>query len=74
MEPSAEGVFYIICNGTGVIPFLDFFDYLLRKTLYTILRYNCGKGVADRMQADEEYDSSLQRIQVILIGAFQSSS
>lgn len=42
LNEHSNGIHYIFCNGTGILPFLDLFDYLLKKALYTTLYDRCG--------------------------------
>jgi hypothetical protein len=51
LDESSNGIHYIFCNGTGILPFLDVFDFLLRKALFTVLYDRCGSKVADSMNA-----------------------
>jgi len=37
LDESSDGLHYAFCQGTGVLPFLDLIDFLLRKAIYTIL-------------------------------------
>jgi hypothetical protein len=37
LNETSNGTHYVICNGTGVLPFLDLFDFLLKKAFYTII-------------------------------------
>ncbi|CAD8092049.1 unnamed protein product [Paramecium sonneborni] len=37
LDDNSAGVHYVFCQGTGVLPFLDLCDYLLRKSLFSIM-------------------------------------
>jgi hypothetical protein len=39
----------VICGGTGIIPFLDLFEFLLKRHFYTILLKEKGKEIAEKM-------------------------
>ena len=45
---------YIFCNGTGVLPFLDLFDFLLKKSMFMVLANHCGLAVANAMSPSRE--------------------
>lgn len=38
----------IVAGGTGLLPFLDLLDLLLRKTIYDVLKSNVGEKVAEQ--------------------------
>ncbi|CAD8069053.1 unnamed protein product [Paramecium primaurelia] len=37
LDDHSSGVHYVFCQGTGVLPFLDLCDYLLRKAIFSIM-------------------------------------
>ena len=49
IEDNAKGNYYIACCGTGILPFLDLFEFLFKRHFYTILIKNKGKEIADIM-------------------------
>jgi hypothetical protein len=51
----------IIAAGTGLFPFLDLLDFLLKKTLYTLLKAEKGKEVAeDIMSGNVDFEKYFQ--------------
>jgi NAD(P)H-flavin reductase len=41
LNPESEGLHIAFVGGTGILPFLDLFDYLLKKAIITVAK---GKG------------------------------
>jgi hypothetical protein len=70
----SNGVHYIFCNGTGILPFLDLIDYLLKKALYTILHDKCGFVEAEQMNpTGEDYLNTFgSDFRLVLCGTFKN--
>ena len=43
LKSNSEGKYVIFAGGTGILPFLDFFDYLLRKIVIKLIATKFGK-------------------------------
>jgi hypothetical protein len=43
----SKGMHYIFCGGTGILPFLDLFEFLLKRYFYTILYNAKGEHIAN---------------------------
>jgi len=56
------------------LPFIDLFDYLLRKSIYQALFINLGKDVAEETNTfNEDYENTFgSKFKVMLFAAFQS--
>jgi len=56
----SEGDHYIFAAGTGILPFLDLFDNLLRKAMYDIVKEKHGVKIANDLNImDEELAESI---------------
>jgi hypothetical protein len=42
----SKGYYIIIAAGTGVLPFMDLFNYLLKKTLLKLIAEKAGPDTA----------------------------
>jgi NAD(P)H-flavin reductase len=72
LSEHSKGTHVIFAAGTGILTFLDLFDYLLRKVIYQVLLEKHGKEIADstnlwQNQHDKELDKSFN---VTLFAAF----
>jgi hypothetical protein len=47
MTEYSDGEHIIFASGTGILPFLDLFDYLLKKVVYTVIKLNFGTHEAN---------------------------
>ena len=76
LDEHSNGIHYIFCNGTGILPFLDLFDFLLKKALYTILYDQVGPQEADRMNpmGDDYINTFGSDFRVMLIGSFRNKN
>jgi NAD(P)H-flavin reductase len=74
LQADSEGIHYIFAGGQGILPFLDFFDFLLRKIIFETLRAVAGDSVAEGMNwHEEEYEKYFRgSFRVVLFCAFQS--
>ncbi|CAD8167508.1 unnamed protein product [Paramecium pentaurelia] len=60
LDALSDGIHYAFVQGTGILPFLDFIDYLLKKAIYTILHDQRSKEIADCINDNnEEYLTTL---------------
>jgi len=50
LKGNTKGTIYIICAGTGVIPFLDLLHFMLLKTMYKVLLEKTGKDAAEKIR------------------------
>lgn len=48
IKESSNGTFVIFAGGTGILPFVDLFDYLLKKSIYAVLVKKYKKSDADK--------------------------
>lgn len=73
INEKTTGNIVIICCGTGILPFVDFLDYLLKKSIYNILNKLFGKEAAEKGNPfKENYNASFgERINVKLFAAFK---
>lgn len=39
----------MVCGGTGLLPFLDLLDFILKKSVYDIVKAKAGKLVAEEV-------------------------
>jgi NAD(P)H-flavin reductase len=46
LKATSQGTHVIFAGGTGILPFLDLFDYLLRKSVNKIILQNFGEEKA----------------------------
>lgn len=74
LTKNSNGNHIIFCGGTGIFPFLDLLDYLLKKSIYQILSSTIGKEIAEETNVfKEDFQSSFGlKFKVILYAAFQS--
>ena len=74
LNKNSNGNHIIFCGGTGILPFIDLFDFLLRKSIYHVLLTTISKEVADQMNHfEEDYEDTFgSKFKVILYGAFQT--
>lgn len=72
LNNQSRGTHIIFAAGTGILPFLDLFDYLLRKCVYTVLADKCGDEDANIMNPfNENYIEDLpEDFKIILYGSF----
>lgn len=69
LNDKSEGVHLLFCQGTGILPFLDLIDFLLRKAIYKILHDQRCKEVADYINDNnDEYLETLENFKLILHG------
>ena len=60
IKESSNGTFVIFAGGTGILPFVDLFDYLLKKSIYAVLAKKYKKSEADKTNPFmENYEATL---------------
>lgn len=69
LKPTFSGKIGIFATGTGVTPFLDLFDFLLKKSIYTTLKGQ-GRGVSSLTA--EKFEGVLDKASFEFYGAFRS--
>ncbi|EAR94463.2 cytochrome b5-like heme/steroid-binding domain protein (macronuclear) [Tetrahymena thermophila SB210] len=76
IDENSDGEHIIFAAGTGILPFLDLFDYLLRKLLYTILLERFGFKEAQILNPyNENYEKTFRsQFKIRLFGAFRSKA
>ena len=72
INEKTAGNIVIICGGTGILPFADFFDCLLKKSIYSVINNIFGKDAAERGNPfKEDYNAIFgERFNVKLFAAF----
>ncbi len=64
------GTLYLFAGGTGILPFLDLIDFVLKKAIFKITS-NQASGINNFF--DEDYQSTFQtNLKIVLFGAFSS--
>ena len=68
LNTSLGGTIYLFAGGTGILPYLDFLDYLLKKAIFTV----CSrKNIEITNLYNEDYVNTFYSdLKVILVGAF----
>lgn len=76
LNSNSDGIHMVFCQGTGILPFLDLIDYLLKRTLYNILYDQRGKDIASAIVYNEEdYRSTFgDDFSLIVHGAFEDEA
>ncbi|KAL4511865.1 hypothetical protein ABPG72_012710 [Tetrahymena utriculariae] len=76
IDENSDGEHIIFAAGTGILPFLDLFDYLLRKLLYTILLERFGFKEAQIINPyNENYEKTFgSQFKIRFFGAFRSKA
>ena len=74
LNKKSKGNHIIVCGGTGILPFIDLLDFLLRKSIYHVLSTTMGKKVAEQTNFfKEDFEEAFgSKFKVILYGAFQT--
>lgn len=74
LNKNSNGNHVIFCGGTGILPFVDFLNYLLHKSIYHVLLTNYGKDIAEEVNVwKEDYQETFgSKFKVSLYAAFQS--
>ncbi len=74
MNKNSNGNHIIFCGGTGILPFIDLLDFLLRKSIYHVLLTMMSKKVAEKTNYfKEDYEDIFgSKFKVYLYAAFQT--
>ena len=74
LNKNSNGNHIIFCGGTGILPFVDLLDYLLKKSIYKALLTMFGKDVAEKTNVfNEDYEETFgPQFKLILYASFQS--
>lgn len=67
-----NGFYIIIGAGTGVLPFIDLFHYLLLKTLYKLVTMKAGEVTGKKINEERNDYSELDNIKILFVGSFLS--
>ena len=71
ITPKTYGTHTIICAGTGILPFVDFLNLFLWKTMYQNIRIKAGIEQAKKMNVmNVPFDDYLNGVKINFIGAF----
>ena len=71
ITPKTYGTHTIICAGTGILPFVDFLNMFLWKTMYQNIRIKAGIEQAKKMNVmNLPFDDYLNGMKVNFVGAF----
>lgn len=49
LKPKSNGYYIMIAAGTGVLPYIDFFHFLLQKTLLNLIKERAGDNAARKV-------------------------
>jgi len=49
LKPMSKGFFISIAAGTGIVPFIDLFHYLLQKTLLKLIKVRAGEAATRKL-------------------------
>lgn len=74
LTPESNGNHLIFCGGTGIYPFLDLLDFLLKKSIYSALCKNFSKEIAEQTNLNHEsYDKIFgPKFKIYLYASFQT--
>ena len=68
LNPANGGTVYLFAGGTGILPFLDFLDYLLKKAIFTVANQ---KSKSLNRFFNENYETTFDKsFQVVLFASF----
>ena len=68
LNASLGGTIYLFAGGTGILPYLDFLDYLLKKAIFTVSSKN---NIEITNLFSEDYINTFYpSLRVVLFGAF----
>jgi hypothetical protein len=63
----------IISLGTGILPFLDLFDFLLKKTIYQVFKLEEKENLLQFVKPEQDYDQIMKNASFELYGSFSNS-
>jgi predicted ferric reductase len=67
----STGFYIIIAAGTGILPFIDLFHFLLQKTFLELIAEMSGEEVAKKLNEEKVDYGQLDGIKILLIGSFE---
>ena len=67
-----NGFYIIIAAGTGILPFIDLFHYLLLRTLLKLINIKAGQVTSKKVNEERIDYTELDNIKILFIGSFQS--
>jgi NAD(P)H-flavin reductase len=53
LHPKSKGYYIIIAAGTGILPFIDLFHFLLQKTLLWLIQEMVGEEIAKKLNEEK---------------------
>ena len=76
LNANSNGNHIIFSGGTGILPFMDLFDFLLKKSIYHILltQFGLGREIAEQTNVyNEDFENIFgSKFKVLLFAAFQN--
>ena len=72
LRPGSKGFYIIIAAGTGVLPFIDLFQYLLHRTLLRLVAARIGDVGARKLNEERVDYEELAGTKILFVGSFQS--
>jgi hypothetical protein len=73
LKGSSKGYFVIIAAGTGILPFVDLFHFLLQKTLLKLINAKAGDITSKKLNEERIDYGDLEGVRILFIGSFNSS-
>jgi len=71
LTASSTGTHTIICAGTGVLPFVDFLNFFLFKTMYQMIKDKAGTEKAEKINIYQiPFDNVMEGLKVNFVGSF----
>lgn len=69
LTPTLGGTVYLFAGGTGILPFLDLLDYLLKKAIFLAASQKNNSSIVNLY--NENYSETFERsLSVVLFGSF----
>ena len=69
----SSGRHVIVCLGTGLLPFLDLFDFLLKKAIYQVFKTQNQTQLLPLIKPEQNYEEILKNASFELYASFSSS-
>ena len=71
LTQNSTGTHTIICAGTGILPFIDFLNVFLFKTMYRVLKEKVGERSAEKVNVYKiPLDNVMEGLEIKFMGAF----
>ena len=75
LDPKSEGTYYIFAGGTGIFPFLDLLDFILKKAIFTVANSLFGSSSQVFNPNDEDYLTTFDSgFKVVFFASFSNES